>query len=208
LQGAGQTPGMSQPHRKAAARGRHRCSPLSPRSSGPGGFTLLELLAVVIIISVLASIAVAKYLQVLHHADVANENTTIANLQASIETHWVETLLRGEKPSYPQNPFSALKKLPAHYRLEQTVPDGTESWRHVWVFVPYIPASIEKLKISLLKSENAPALLKDATGLYKPESVTRIDGLIFHQRRDDHVFFWIYDRARGVISDRYRLPRS
>jgi prepilin-type N-terminal cleavage/methylation domain-containing protein len=196
---------MPQLSRITLLHRQYRWPPLCRRPNGSRGFTLLELVAVIVILSVLAGIAVSKYLEAVRHAEVAAEDTTIANLQASIDTTWVHMLLNGEKPSYPKNPFSALKKLPANYRLEQTVPRGTRESRHVWVFLPYVPEIIDKLKISLLQNENAPALLKNAKGLYKPESVTQINGLIFHQRRDDKVVFWIYDRSRGVISDRYKL---
>ncbi|MFP3870952.1 MAG: prepilin-type N-terminal cleavage/methylation domain-containing protein [Syntrophobacteria bacterium] len=172
------------------------------------GFTLLELVAVLVIISILAGIAISKYLQVMRQAEVAGEDATIANLQASVDTHWTGMLIQGKKPSYPHNPFATVKKLPAHYRLGRGVPSGTDEDRQVWVFLHYLPEQIERLGISFLESENAPALLKNAQGLYKPESVTRIDGLIFHQRRNNKVFFWIYDQSRGVISGRYELPRE
>jgi prepilin-type N-terminal cleavage/methylation domain-containing protein len=183
-----------------------RCSPAGAGSKDHHGFTLLEIVAVLLILSLLAGIAVTRYLRVLHRAEVAGEDATIATLQASVDTHWVRRLVQGQPPRYPQNPFASVKRLPLHYRLDQTAPSGTRKDRRAWVFVPHVPPVLEELQVSLSPSDNAPAILTNARGLYKAESVTRISGVIFHQRPSDEVYFWIYDQSRGVISGRYRLP--
>jgi hypothetical protein len=168
----------------------------------------LEIIAVLVIVSLLAGLAAVKYLKLVHQADEAAEESTIANLQASVDSHWIQLLIQGKPPHYPPNPFASLKRLPDTYRLEQTVPNRTKKDRHVWTFVRYIPKNIEKLGITFLQSDNAPAILTNAQGAYKPESVSKISGLIFHQRSNDEVFFWIYDQIRGVVSSRYQLPNE
>ena len=182
-------------------------SPFAGSLKGTQGFTLLELVAVLIILLLLAGIAISKYIEVLREAEIASEDSTIANLQASIDTHWAQQLVQGAMPSYPHNPFASVKKLPTNYSLDQRIPSGTKKDRRIWLFLHYSPETIQKLGITFLKSENAPSLLKDAKGQYKPESVIQIDGLLLHQRRDDRIYYWIYDRKRGVISNRYEFPR-
>jgi prepilin-type N-terminal cleavage/methylation domain-containing protein len=195
----------SQTSRKLVP-GRHLLS--AGRSNSRNGFTLLEIVAVLVILSILAGLAAAKYIRVLHEADEAAEEATISQLQASVDAHWTQLILQGKPPTYPRNPFAALKKLPEHYRLDQTVPSRLKQDRDLWLFLHYVPKTVEKLGITLLQSDNAPAILKNAKGVYKPESVSKISGLIFHQRRNDKVFFWIYDQDRGVISGRYELPKE
>jgi prepilin-type N-terminal cleavage/methylation domain-containing protein len=190
---------------KGSSRKLYR-DPLAGALKGDQGFTLLELVAVLIILSLLAGIAISKYIQVMHEAEIASEDSTISNLQASIDTHWAQMIIKGDMPSYPHNPFATVKKLPANYSLAQRIPSRTKKDRRIWLFLHYSPETIKKLGITFLESKNAPSLLKNAKGQYKPESVTQIDGLVLHQRRDDNIYYWIYDRKRGVISDRYQFP--
>ncbi|MEE8317717.1 MAG: prepilin-type N-terminal cleavage/methylation domain-containing protein [Candidatus Omnitrophota bacterium] len=59
------------------------------------GFTLLELIIVVIIIGILASIALPQYISTLEKAKSAEALGILGTLRSSIERHWFEGIAEG-----------------------------------------------------------------------------------------------------------------
>jgi len=54
------------------------------------GFTLLEVLIVIIIIGILAAIAVPQYMKTIERAKSAEAVTNVGTLRRAMERHWVE----------------------------------------------------------------------------------------------------------------------
>ena len=73
------------------------------------GFTLLELLIVVIIIGILASIAMPQYMKTIERAKTAEALTNLATLRGAMERYWYEKITMGvaynplDDPEFPVN---------------------------------------------------------------------------------------------------------
>ena len=85
------------------------------------GFTLIELIMVMIILGVLAAVAIPRYLDTIENAEQASEDAVISNVRAALENHAIHKLLDSGRRIWPDNPFDALNKVPPSYDKSGTV---------------------------------------------------------------------------------------
>jgi len=147
---------------------------------------------VIVMIGLLGSIAIQKMLDMTRQAEVAAEDTTIEILRSNLLNVMGEQLLHGKKAAFPENPFANLNKVPEGYdpRRDEK-PSGQAKDANLWVYVP----------------------AKDHESLTPEEAGTSLDtftvnGYIYHQRNDHSVYRWAYDKTRGAISKKFKVPEK
>ena len=95
------------------------------------GFTLIELIMVMIILGVLAAVAIPRYMDTIENAEESGENAVITNIEAALENYAVHKLLDSGRRIWPDNPFTALKVVPDTYTDDGTWPDSDNEWTFV-----------------------------------------------------------------------------
>jgi len=79
------------------------------------GFTLIELVIIMVVLGILAAIAVPRMGSTISSSEEAAENTVIAALQSAVEVYAMDQVVQNSNKSYPPNPFDELDKLPDGY---------------------------------------------------------------------------------------------
>lgn len=150
------------------------------------GFTLIELILVIVLIGILISTAAQKIMSVAEEAEITAENTTIQVMRDNILNNYGQDLVKGLASKFPDNPFANLSKVPDGYdRRRLTRPSGEKADNNLWVFVLGSPG------VSITPEQAGTTLTT-----FLPT------GTIYHQRRDQTIVKWVYDSTMGVISQR------
>ena len=72
------------------------------------GFTLIELVIIMVILGVLAAVAVPRLGSSIDASEVAQEEAVIGNLCSALEVYAMDQVVLTSNKSYPINPFAAL----------------------------------------------------------------------------------------------------
>ena len=95
------------------------------------GFTLIELIMVMIILGVLSAVAIPRYLDTISQAEEAAEDAVISNIGVALENYAIHKLVGSGRAIWPDNPFDALKEKPSTYTLDGTNADSDNEWTFV-----------------------------------------------------------------------------
>ena len=92
------------------------------------GFTLVELIIVMVLLGILAAVAVPKMGNTISSSEEATEDAVIAALQAAVEMYAMDKVVANSVKSYPDNPFSELDKTPVGYSGVGSLGDVDGEW--------------------------------------------------------------------------------
>jgi MSHA pilin protein MshA len=88
------------------------------------GFTLIELIIVMVILGVMSVVAVPKYLDSISNAEKSSEDAVIAAIKNGLKQHASNSLFEEGRAIWPDNPFDVLSETPVGY---DSADNGTES---------------------------------------------------------------------------------
>ena len=72
------------------------------------GFTLIELVIIMVILGVLAAVAVPRLGNTIDTSEASAEQAVIGNLRSALEVYAMDQVVANSTKSYPANPFDAL----------------------------------------------------------------------------------------------------
>ena len=90
------------------------------------GFTLIELIIVMVILGILAAVAVPKMGNIISKSSDAAADAVIAQLESAAEIYALDQVILTGSKSYPSNPFNELEKKPSGYSNSFSTEEG--SW--------------------------------------------------------------------------------
>ena len=95
------------------------------------GFTLIELIMVMIILGIMAAVAIPRYLETIEKSEVASEDAIVNNIMVALENFAQNKMLTEGRRYWPDNPFDALVTKPQTYSLDGTPSDEDNEWTYV-----------------------------------------------------------------------------
>ena len=91
------------------------------------GFTLIELVIIMVILGVLAAIAVPRMGNTISSSEEAAEDAILSSLKSAVEVYAMDQVVSNSNKSYPINPFDELDKAPEGY-TGTGIPDVDGEW--------------------------------------------------------------------------------
>ena len=135
------------------------------------GFTLIELIMVIIIVGILAAVSIPRFAVVIRQSEAASEQGIITQIVDGLETWSMEEFMDTGVKAWPENPFSTLATISFEY--DSTENDMAALTGGQWIFTGESQLTFENISLA-----NA----------------------IVHRRVEDTLSVWIYNPVNGTIS--------
>jgi prepilin-type N-terminal cleavage/methylation domain-containing protein len=135
------------------------------------GFTLIELIMVIIIVGILAAVSIPRFAVVIRQSEAASEQGIITQIVDGLETWAMEEFMDTGVKAWPDNPFSTLATISFEYDSTET--DMTTLTGGKWIFTGASGLTFQDISLA-----NA----------------------IVHRRVEDTLSVWIYNPVNGSIS--------
>ena len=98
------------------------------KKTSQNGFTLIELIIVMVILGILAAVAVPRYLDSISNAEASAEDAVISSIRAGLKQAANNSLLTGGRATWPSNPFDALAEKPVGHTNDQDNANVDGEW--------------------------------------------------------------------------------
>ena len=117
------------------------------------GFTLIELIIVMVLLGILAAVAVPRMTNSIRSAEEAAEQKFMGNLVSALEVYASDEVVKHSVKKFPSDPFIALDKYPdddvwrfdgmsiMHYRNGYNDGDYSNNEMQSWTYYAYDPGS-------------------------------------------------------------------
>ena len=135
------------------------------------GFTLIELIMVIIIVGILAAVSIPRFAVVIRQGEAAAEQGVITQIVDGLETWGMEEFMDTGIKSWPENPFTTLATISFDYDSTQT--DMTQLSGGEWIFTGQSGLTFEDISLA---------------------------NVIVHRRVEDTLSVWIYNPVNGSIT--------
>tara|TARA_Y100000590_G_scaffold185800_1_gene211714 strand:+ start:2226 stop:2723 length:498 start_codon:yes stop_codon:yes gene_type:complete len=132
------------------------------------GFTLIELIMVILILGILARFAIPKYLKIISQANKATEDEVISSITIGLENFAMDQLITNGRRSWPTNPFDALDVHPNGYDPDY-INGESDVLDRIWVYVEF-------------------------NDLFNFDG-QNYHGFIGYQRKDNSQWAWLYNKG-------------
>jgi prepilin-type N-terminal cleavage/methylation domain-containing protein len=96
------------------------------------GFTLIELIIVMVILGIMASVAIPRYLDSISNAEQSAEDAVVRSIRSGLRQYANNALYKNGREEWPENPFSVLKEAPA---ILDTTNDIIAEIDDQWTFI-------------------------------------------------------------------------
>ena len=101
------------------------------KTTSRNGFTLIELIIVMVILGIMAAVAVPRYLDSIANAEESAEDAVISAIRNGLKQYANNALVDGGRATWPTNPFDALSEKPAGYTEDGDLADTDGEWTFV-----------------------------------------------------------------------------
>ena len=98
------------------------------KKTSQNGFTLIELIIVMVILGIMAAVAVPRYLDSIENAEASAEDAVITAIRAGLKQAANNSLLENGRETWPENPFDALSEKPVGYTTDDELADTDGEW--------------------------------------------------------------------------------
>ena len=95
------------------------------------GFTLIELIIVMVILGIMAAVAVPRYLDSISNAEESAEDAVISAIKSGLTQYASNSLFSEGRAIYPVNPFDVLSEKPAGFSGNPNNADDDGEWTFV-----------------------------------------------------------------------------
>ena len=101
------------------------------KTTSQKGFTLIELIIVMVILGIMAAVAVPRYLDSIENAEASAEDAVISAIEAGLKQAANDSLYTNGRASWPSNPFDALADKPAGSTEDVDLADLDGEWTFI-----------------------------------------------------------------------------